>query len=78
MSVDARARVPTAVGLPTVVHLHHHLVLAIVIIQIGRDVHREWRIAVAMLTSLLSVHEDLSPLIDTLEVQLGQPTLFTL
>ena len=66
MAVDARTRIPAAIGLLRVVDLHHHLVLRG---QIRGNIHRKRRVAIGMLSGLLSIHEHLSLLVDALEVQ---------
>ena len=68
VAVDAGTAVPTAVGLFGVIDLDQHLVRR-VLMQIGCDVDGEGGIAVGVLSGLLAVDEDLSLLIDTLEVE---------
>ena len=69
VAVDARTRVPAAVWLLTVVHLHQHFILSLVFKQIRRHVNGERRIAIVMLPSLLSIDIDLGLLIHTFEVE---------
>ena len=68
MAVDARTRVPTAIGLLGVVHLHHDLVLSL-LQQVGGDIKGEGGVAVGMLSCLLSVNEHGGMLIDAFEME---------
>ena len=71
MAVNAGATVPTAVGLGTVVHLHHNFVhLLLAIVQKFGYINRERSIAIVMLSCLLTVDEHLCMLIDPFEKQL--------
>ena len=72
VAVDARTRVPAAVRLLRIVHLHNNLVEPFVLIKIRCHVNCERCIAIVMLTSLLSIDIDLCLLIDTLEVELDE------
>ena len=72
MAVDAGTRVPTTVGLLRVIDLHCHLVFALVFKKELRHVHRKWRVAIVMLTCFLSIHKDLSFLIDTFEMEFNE------
>ena len=76
MAVDAGATVPAAVGLQAVVDAHHHLVQPLVLIQEWCDIDGERRVAIGMLSCLLTVDEDRGTLVDALEVEAHQLTLW--
>ena len=70
VAVDARTRVPATIRLFGIIHFYDNLIFALVFIKKLRHINGERRVAIVMLTSLLSIHKDLSLLIHTFEVEL--------